>query len=300
MHIIQIGLPKSGNFWLRTILTNILQLANQENRSFIQSQPIYDIAKTWDLSVRGQIAIDFLDITPNALFYRIGNIFRYPVDDINDYINRCSLVWTHSQFSSQVLDILPKFDKAIYILRDPRDVAISWANFVFSPYMRRYYPFLITGETEPSSYLNNHLQEIITDWVNHVSGYLAVQEKSPIHWLFYENLLTSFDREIEQLLAYLEIELDSSARTALKNQVDFTTMKQDNPNHLRKGSVKQWINILSEEQQDVVLQISKPLLEELNYPLNTQEEKLPKLPVDFNQSVFNTSGKVVLLTPTLH
>ena len=92
MHIIQIGLPKSGNFWLRTILTNMFQLANQENRSFIQSQPIYDIAKTWDLGVRGQIAIDFLDITPNALFYRIGNIFRYPVDDIDDYINRCSLV----------------------------------------------------------------------------------------------------------------------------------------------------------------------------------------------------------------
>ena len=300
MHIIQIGLPKSGNFWLRTILTNILQLANQENRSFIQSQPIYDIAKTWDLSVRGQIAIDFLDITPNALFYRIGNIFRYPVDDIDDYINRCSLVWTHSQFSPKVLDILPKFDKAVYILRDPRDVAISWANFVFSPYMRRYYPFLITGDTEPSSYLNNHLQEIITDWVNHVGGYLAAQGELSIHWLFYENLLTSFDAEIEELLAFLEIELDSNARTALKNQVDFTTMKKDNPNHLRKGSVKQWVNILSEEQQNVVLKIAKPVLEELNYPLNTQEEKLPKLPVDFNQSAFNTSGKVVLLTPAPH
>ena len=300
MHIIQIGLPKSGNFWLRTILTNILQLANQENRSFIQSQPIYDIAKTWDLSVRGQIAIDFLDITPNALFYRIGNIFRYPVDDIDDYINRCSLVWTHSQFSPKVLDLLPKFDKAIYILRDPRDVAISWANFVFSPYMRRYYPFLITGETEPSSYLNNHLQAIITDWVNHVGGYLESQGELAIHWLFYENLLTSFDTEIEELLAFLEIELDSSARTALKNQVDFTTMKKDNPNHLRKGSVKQWVNILSEKQQDVVLKVAKPVLEELNYPLNTQEEKLPKLPVDFNQIAFNTSEKVVLLTPAPH
>ena len=300
MHIIQIGLPKSGNFWLRTILTNILQLANQENRSFIQSQPIYDIAKTWDLGVQGQIAIDFLDITPNALFYRIGNIFRYPVDDIDDYINRCSLVWTHSQFSPKVLDLLPKFDKAIYILRDPRDVAISWANFVFSPYMRRYYPFLITGETEPSSYLNNHLQAIITDWVNHVGGYLESQGELAIHWLFYENLLTSFDTEIEELLAFLEIELDSSARTALKNQVDFTTMKKDNPNHLRKGSVKQWVNILSEKQQDVVLKVAKPVLEELNYPLNTQEEKLPKLPVDFNQIAFNTSEKVVLLTPAPH
>jgi aryl sulfotransferase len=62
MHILQSGLPKSGNFWLYQIISNIFEKAKLEEKSFIKNQPIHKVAQTWDMGVKGQIDINFLDI----------------------------------------------------------------------------------------------------------------------------------------------------------------------------------------------------------------------------------------------
>ncbi|NER02574.1 MAG: sulfotransferase domain-containing protein [Okeania sp. SIO3C4] len=301
MHILKIGLPKSGNFWLHTILHNIIDYSGIKYESFIQNQPIYEIAKDWDVNqIKEQVNINFLDITKNSVSYRIGNIFRYPVDDVDDYIHSSTLVWTHSQMSDNVLKIIKKFDKLIYIIRDPRDVLVSWSNFVFSPYMQRFYPFLIVDETNPETYLINNLTTIISDWMNHVGGYLKHQKYLNIHFVFYERLLDDFDLELEKILEYLEIELDKNARGEIKEKVSFNSMKQDSPNHIRKGQLAQWVNILSDSQKEEVLQMATPLLKLLNYPLNNQIDSLPELPEKLPENINLPDGKVVLLKPSNH
>lgn len=301
MHILQSGLPKSGNFWLHQIISNILNKAKLEEKSFIKKQPIYKVAQTWDMGVIGQININFLDILEKALFYRIGNIFRYPIDDIDDYINNCNAVWTHSQFCDKCGEIFPKFNKIIYIIRDPRDVAISYSNFIFGDYMRRYYPFFTFHDDNPQEYLNNHLTEIVADWINHVSGYLKHQNEFAIHIIFYERLLENFEQELHQLLNYLEIKISPQDIDDIKNKVDFNTMKQQSPNHLRKGKTAQWLEIFSPSQNQQVLNLAQPLLEVLNYPLKLKDEKsLPKLPNQLPQELISQEGKVSLLIPAPH
>ena len=301
MHILKIGLPKSGTFWLHTILNNIIDYSDVEYKSFIQNQPIYELAKNLDMNpFKGQININYLDITKNAVFYRMGNIFRYPVDDIDDYINSCTVVWTHAQMSSNVLNIIQKFDKLIYIVRDPRDVSISWSNFVFSPYMQRYYPFLIVDETNPETYLNNNLTTIVSDWMNHVGGYLKHQKDLNIYFVFYERLLHDFDRELEKILEYLGIDLDDKARGDIQEKVSFNNMKKDSPNHIRKGKLGQWVELLTDAQKEKVLEITTPLLNLLNYPLNNQIDSLPELPDKLPENINLPDGKVVLLKPSNH
>lgn len=300
MHIIKVGLPKSGNYWLHTVLKNILKEANIENEIFLREQPIYQIAQTWDMSIKGQIDINFLDITQDSLFLRISNIYRYPIDNIDDYIKNSTLVWTHSQLTPKGLEVFPQFDKIVYIIRDPRDISISWSNFVFTPYMRKYYPFLTSDETSPQEYLNNNLSRIICDWRIHVSNYLKYKEKLGIHFLFYERLLDNFEHELEKLLAYLEIELPPKSKNKIQENVTFTSMKKDNLNHLRKGSSKQWLEVLNEKQKDTVLQMATPLLRLLNYPLNNQVNTVPDVPVNIEDACLTTSGKVSLLIPAPH
>ncbi|NEP90053.1 MAG: sulfotransferase domain-containing protein [Okeania sp. SIO2C2] len=279
MHILKAGVIKSGNFWLHTILHNIIDYSDFEYKSFIENQPIYELAKTWDINqLKGQISINCLDITKNAAFYRISNIFRYPVDDMDDYINSSTLVWSHSQMSSNALTIMQKFDKVIYIIRDPRDVSISWSNFVFTPYVRRYFPFFTVDETDPETYLNNNLKTIVSDWMNHVGGYLKHQKYLHIHFVFYERLLDNFDRELEKILEYLEIDLDEKAKGEIQEKVSFNYMKKDSQNHLIKGKLGQWVEILTDAQKEKVLEITTPLLKLLNYPLNNQIDSLPELP----------------------
>ena len=298
MHILKAGVIKSGNFWLHTILHNIIDYSNFEYKSFIKNQPIYELAKTWDINqLKGQISINCLDITKNAAFYRISNIFRYPVDDMDDYINSSTLVWSHSQMSSNALTIMQKFDKVIYIIRDPRDVSISWSNFVFTYYMQRYYPFLIVDETNAETYLNNNLTTIVFDWMNHVGGYLKHQKDLNIHFVFYERLLDNFDRELEEILEYLEIELDAKARGEIQEKVSFNQMKKESPDHIIKGKLGQWVDILTDSQKEEVLGMANILLKLLNYPLNNQTDSLPELPDKLPENINLPDGKVVLLKP---
>ncbi|MEM1168086.1 MAG: sulfotransferase domain-containing protein [Cyanobacteria bacterium P01_H01_bin.35] len=301
MHILKIGLPKSGNFWLHTILHNIIDYSDVRYESFIENQPIYELAKTWDMNqLKGQIDINFFDITRNAAFYRIGNIFRYPVDNIDDYINSSTFVWTHAQMSDNVLKTIIKFDKLIYIIRDPRDVLVSWSNFVFSTYIQRYYPFLIVDENNPESYLNNNLTIIVYDWINHIGGYLTHQNDLNIYFVFYERLLHNFDHELDKILEYLEIDLDDQAKGKIKEKVSLNSMKKESPNHIRKGKLGQWVDIFADVQKEEVLEIATPLLQLLNYPVNSQIDTLPELPEKLPENINLPDGKVLLLKPSNH
>ncbi len=166
--------------------------------------------------------------------------------------------------------------------------------------MQRYYPFLIVDQTNPETYLNKNLTTIVSDWMNHVGGYLKHQKDLNIHFVFYERLLHDFDRELEKILAYLGIDLDVKARGEIKEKVSFNNMKKDSPNHIRKGNLGQWVEILTDAQKEEVLEMATPLLKLLNYPLDSQIDSLPEFPEKFPENLNLPDGKVVLLKPSNH
>lgn len=283
MRILQTGEAKSGNLWLYKILQNIIHCAGLENPSFIQNHPIHDLAKTWDLSYKEQADIDVLDIEPHQCFYRISSVFRMPIEDIDDYIHQCSHVWTHSLFCERSLSVLPKFDKVVYIIRDPRDVAISRSRFAFTPYMLKYYPH---GVTDPDSFLELSLDGTVRRWVQHVGGYLKHKDDLHIYVVFYERLLRSFDTELSHLLRYLDIKLDEKAIDHIKREVDFTTMKTENPDHVRRGRSGEWAQLFTDEQKRQVVSIAGPMLKLLNYLVGEDQVNslLPCLPAQLSSN----------------
>src|SRR5690625_7507293 len=76
-----------------------------------------------------------IDITDLQTSYRISSIFRMPIDSMKDYVSKTGHVWTHSPICKTSNEVLRYFDKKIYIIRDPRDRALSTANYHCSPYM---------------------------------------------------------------------------------------------------------------------------------------------------------------------
>ena len=159
MRILQAGVPKSGNFWLYRLLRSITRESGMEHRSFIQEHPIYEIARELELGFAGQADVDCLNIEPEACYCRIngGAVFYERIGDIDEYVSRCSHVWTHSPICQRSFDVLRKFDKVIYIIRDPRDVAVSMSQWVFTPYFVKYYP--PHYEKRPTSYLKHKHEE---------------------------------------------------------------------------------------------------------------------------------------------
>ena len=273
MNILQAGVPKSGNYWLYSIIRNILQEAGHEHRSYIQQHPIQSQADKWQLSFAGQSQMDFLTIEGGRSYCRISEVFKEEIKNIDSYIDRCSQVWTHSTVDAAASKILAKFDKLVYIIRDPRDVAISYSKFAFTKHK------LTNGkphhESSPQSYLDNRLEQMTRRWVLHVGGYLKYRQELNIYPIFYERWLQKFDSEIVKLLTYLEIELSEEAIARIKYKVAFKTMKQQSPKHLRKGSSGQWQDRLSDRQKYEVERIAGSMLKLLNYPPASQD--LPKL-----------------------
>ncbi len=277
MVILQAGMAKSGNFWLYKIIQNTMKYAGLEKCSFIQKQPIHSIAKTWELSYKEQKDIDVLDINSDSYFYRISSIFRMPILDIDEYIRHCSHVWTHSAICDRSHTVLPKFDKVVCIIRDPRDVALSRAKFVFTPYMKKYFP---RKEKTVDEFIDNNFNNIIRKWVRHVGGYLEQMDSLNIHIVFYEKFLHLFDDEMTRLLDYLEINLDDSAVQQIKKDVNFSTMKSENPMHVRKGRSGGWMLGLNKSQKTQADNILSPMLELLGYPSTENQigNSLPNIP----------------------
>ncbi len=270
MKILQGGAPKCGNFWLYQILQESLQAAGLDASSFIEKQPIYRLAKDWDLNYPSQAKIDVIDITDLQTSYRVSSIYRMPLISMEEYLAQTTHVWTHSPVCKRSEEVFGHFDKKVYIIRDPRDRAISASRYYCSHYMLKYYP---QEETEPQKFLAKNFEALITEWVWHVFDHLQLSGSNNIHTVFYESLLNNFEDEYSRLLDYLQVDLDEKTRAAIEKAVSFDQLKLKNPKHLRTGRSGYWREKLSQEQQDSAETIAGPLMDFLGY--SQKNEELP-------------------------
>lgn len=269
MNILQIGPPKCGNFWLYQIIQKILSYTGRNVPSFIEKQPIYKLAKDWELNFPDQARIDVLEITDLQYKYRISSIYQMPIDNIQQYLDETPHVWTHSPICKRSASLFELISKKVYIIRDPRDMAISASKYYCSPYMLKYFP---QEETEPKVFLEKNFETLMTDWVWHVFDHLKYRELFDIHISFFEGFLLDFQRELAKLLDYLELELEGSQRKTLEEAVHFSTLKKKNPKHLKSGKYGYWRQELSASQIKKAEIIAGPLIRHLQYPLGESDE----------------------------
>lgn len=263
MKILQGGVPKCGNFWLYQIIQQILVRSGRSNKSFIEQQPVFELAKKWNLNFPEQARIDVLDITDLQSAYRISSIFKMPIENMKEYVNGTSHVWTHSPICKTSGEVFRCFDKIIYIIRDPRDRILSAAKYYCSPYMLKYFP---QKYKETEVFLKNNFEGLMHEWTWHVFDHIRYAKKYNIHIVFYENLLIDFQRELKGLLNFLEIDISEKERDSLEDAVSFKTLKDKNPKHLNKGKYGYWMENFTDEQFRITKKIAGPLINYLRYP----------------------------------
>lgn len=280
MKLLQIGAPKSGNYWLYKIVRSTYDLAGWPQPTYVEKQPIYQEAINWQLSYPEQAQTDVVDIEEDGVYWRISSRHRELINDLDAYLSQGSHVWSHSDFCGRSLDVMRCFDRVVYILRDPRDVLISRAKFLMTPYMQEYYPHFYASADE---FIEKKLEGNITHWLRHVGFYLRHAREHSVHVMFYENMIADLPGEISRFHAYLGLEPDADRVEAVRQQVTFEAMKGDSPGHVRQGRAYGWTKNMTPEQQARVIRVAEPLLRLLNYPLSPEEcaTKLPSLPEEF-------------------
>lgn len=263
MNILQISAPKTGSFWLHTILKNILDTDGAPRHSYIKNLEIYQDLQNQQLSFKGQAGVDMLDIEDTGCYFRVSSLVKRPIEDLADYAKKVTLAWTHSTYCRKTPKIFPLFDRKVCIIRDPRDRALSVAKFAFTPYMKKHYP---SPYESPAEYLEANFDKLMDQWVWFYGNYLLHRDSLGIYFVFYENLLHFFPEELDKLLSYLDINIQVDQKKAITENASFFNMKSKSPRHLHKGKSRKWVNGLSGKQQKRAIEKAGFLMEVLGYP----------------------------------
>lgn len=272
MNILQIGYPKSGNYWLYKIIQETLKTAGVQQKNFIQQHPIYPIACGWDLSYPEQVDINMMDILYPACFFRISSIFRKRIENLETYVNSSTHIWSHSNFCPTSNRVFPLADRIIYIIRDPRDVALSKADFAFTPYMQKHYP---TWHHSPTHFLDAEAENIAREWKNHVKAYLDNAERHSVLILFYEHMKQNFEQEFTLLLDYLGFSFSAMERNQIARKISSGAMRKESPHHVRKARHYKWMENMPPNITRLITTETKDVLLELGYPVNHTDVNLP-------------------------
>jgi len=275
MAILQVGFPRSGNFWLHRVLDGLLREAGRETRSFVSGHPIHAEAQTWtDLGGPDRANMDVLDIAPAGCRFRIGRRFSEDVSDVGAYVRRASHVSTHSPWNAGSSAVLPLFERVVYVVRDPRDAVVSLANYNLTPYMR---DAVQAPEAGPAEFVERRLERLTAAWTRHVAGYLQHLAELPLHVVFFERLVLDFDREVERLARHAELDVSAAGRRRVAQETSFESLRTGAPEHVREGGTRHGRGVLTAEQDRRARGIAGPLLELLGYAADGGGT-LPELP----------------------
>ena len=270
--------PKSGNTWLRAFLHNLLR--NPEEG--------YDINRLSDFTV-GESDLNWYrlqDSRPQEE-WTIEDVARMR-PAVHRAMTRAHpdtvFVKTHCAVMEDHGVPTVTFEAtagAIYVLRNPLDVAISYSHHLSQSldtiidYMAK--PRARTPQTD------DHVHEQLGSWSEHVESWTG-RPSSGLHLVRYEDMLTKPNATFAGITRFLGLKpprerLERAIRRCsfrvLQEQERRTGFKERSPSakaFFREGKAGQWRRILTPEQIDRVIAAHRPQMERFGYfPLDLPE-----------------------------
>ncbi|MCB0637128.1 MAG: sulfotransferase domain-containing protein [Lewinella sp.] len=221
--------PKSGNTWTRFVLGHLLT-GCQEQLTF----------KTFDrYTPELDIHIEYLRELPSP-----------------------RLIKTHAPYR-------PRFRKAIYLIRDPRDVYVSYYH-----YIRKKLPEHLTFK----EFLHDEVAKLGT-WAEHVQSW---QQCDQLLCIQYESILADPRAAFEQMIDFLpEFDLSKEKLEQAIEMSSFQQMKQVEQQYgrnfrsksdaekssvfMRKGEKGDWVNYFDDEDVALLKQRAGAVMKEWGY-----------------------------------
>jgi hypothetical protein len=265
--------PKSGNTWFRIFLSNLrsekaapIDINEIQTNGIFSSKEIFEKATGLNASHLTTAEIDSLR----------PDVFRYYSSRMDDlFFIKAHDAYTHLPDSEPLFPSDVSYG-AIYFVRNPLDVAVSFA-FHSGKSMKDTHLTLNKNITlaKPKRYQSQLHQQLLT-WSGHVESWLN-QKDIPILLLRYEDMKTkpleTFRKAVEFLdwdysdLAIQEA-LDKSSFKNLKKQEaekGFQERQKKQKQFFRSGQVGDWENHLTKEQVNSIQTIHAKMMKQLNY-----------------------------------
>ena len=168
----------------------------------------------------------------------------------------------------------------IYISRDPRDVAISYAKHM-NKSLDFTIDYLINGQIMGKDQIDENMPEITLNWENHFLSWQKFTEV-PSLYIRYEDLLDNTEKEIIKIADFfcknfnLQIKNRNQKIKNILNSTNFKHLKKKeskfgfkeargNDGFFRVGKKQQWKKILNQNQINLINSSFKDTMKNLKY-----------------------------------
>ncbi len=268
--------PKSGNTWLRVVLNNLMRELDGKGE-----EP-QDINALHEWSSRESVLRDFVhrlgkhpqDCTPAEIAAVRPLVQADLVRDCEQpvFIKTHSAVANVEGFPSINFDITRA---AIYVLRNPLDVAISYAHHMGMS-VDDMIDYMADDEMCTQLTDQKRVYEFMSSWSFHVASWISVVHR-PVLILRYEDMLGAPERSFGRLAAFLKLEpsaqqlqraIDNSAFDKLVDQEarqGFRERSARAEKFFRSGKSGQWKDVLTDRQVQAIIGVHGPMMMRFGY-----------------------------------
>jgi len=267
--------PKSGNTWARLLL-GAYKLGvgniNTNNEVTISDNQLYAYNAVAPIALADMADGAKLYLRNTALMHIIARAIHTPV----------ILKTHHANIEVVEVHLIPEAMTAgaVYMVRDPRDVVISYAEHIGKDIDAGIHAMSQMGHTIHSESVGLH--HYLTSWSNHVRGWLD-HGKFPRTIIKYEDMLEDTRGEFVKILeAFGMPVIDRKVDYAIE-MTQFDELKRQekragfieaskNTKFFKRGTSGHWKDILTDEQVARIEEDHGEMMQRLGYELVTKAE----------------------------
>jgi hypothetical protein len=256
--------PKSGNTWARAFLHNLVKLRNGEG----DEQDINEMARfsTWDVDKKRFAG--FLGFEPDNTAHRceIAATRHAVQQQIADSTPGLIFIKTHNSLVMDRGHSTINFAVtagAVYIVRNPLDVAISYAHHVGLGIDQTIEAMSLTDAESRGR--DDAVYEVIGSWSQHVGSWTRNTHRA-LHVMRYEDMLADPQKAFAALAQHLLLNprrrhlakaIEHSSFARLQAQEKEKGFRERPPtasqNFFREGRAGQWRDVLTPAQVDRIV-----------------------------------------------
>jgi aryl sulfotransferase len=268
-----VSYPKSGNTWVRILLESLLNggklvdIAALQLRTPVVSREAFDEYFGIDSGILTEREIEAVQ---PKLFKLSAQRFAGPLM-LRKVHDRCWRTWTGERMFPPELSL-----GAIYIVRDPRDVAVSLAHYYglsLDEAIERLTDQLWTLSGSRTRYCPQ-LPQPVGDWSGHVSSWLDHSEM-PVHLVRYEDLHLDTTSALIKIATFLGLSTEAADQAVKaarfdvlqeqENQKGFTAKVSTCKQFFREGRAGAWKQTLAPSHAARIVSDHKQVMERLGY-----------------------------------
>ena len=251
--------PKSGNTWIRTIISQILTKNLNSEKVFDTSKHIrlYP-SKTDFINIDEDFKSDFLEKDKKKLFNKTALNWEISQNKIRKE-NKIKIFKTHNMLCKlKIENKICSFTNlenslgVIHIIRDPRNVVSSLKNhFSFENYHETFN--FLKNENQTLGIDENKIPQLLSSWKNHYNSWKRYPKNNLL--IKYEDLILNIEKEINKIAIYLknffEISIDDSEIEQIILNSSFENLRNlekkglfnENAQDIKTGKIKDFFNL---------------------------------------------------------